>query len=49
MHIPRLEREDVVVVVQLTSFRAEAEIGDGGKGDGAGFEAFGPFVGGEVL
>lgn len=42
-------RDDVEVVGELACCGAEAKVGDGWDGDGAGFEAEGPFVSGFVL
>ncbi len=47
MHVERLERDDVMIVVQLPRFGAEAKISHGRERDGARLEAKGPFV--EVL
>lgn len=49
IQILRLHDDDVEVVGELARFSAEPEVGDGGNGDGGGFEAEGPFFGRFVL
>ena len=44
-----IDPDDVEVVAQLTRFGGEAEVGDGGDGDGAELEAGGPVLVGLVL
>lgn len=45
----RLDGNNIVVIGQFARFRGKAEVGDGGEGEGARFEAFGPLVLGCVL
>jgi hypothetical protein len=49
MHIERLQRDNVVIIVQLARLGAEAQVGNGGERNGAGFEAGSPYLGFLVL
>lgn len=44
VHVERLERDDVMIVVQLPRFGAEAKVGHRWERDGTRLEARGPFV-----
>lgn len=46
--IARGDGDDIVIIAQLARFGREAQVGDGGEGEGPRFEAFGPLVFGFV-
>lgn len=49
MHIPRVHREDVMIIVELSCLGAKAKMGEGGHLERTGFKAIGPFISRLVL